>query len=231
MFSGSNTGPNLTNTVEISAAYIYLTPKGGGEPKELNELFVSNDDIKDKFYSKIEVDSSLALKANSTDVYSKTEVYNKTETYNKTEIDASIALLPLTSTTYTKTQVDSSLALKANVADVYNKTENDASLALKANAADVYTKIENEASLALKANVGDVYTKTENDASLALKANNADVYTKTQNDASLALKANANNAVFTNLIQGQSAYFSGNVSMASLLSLENNLKCCRNLLF
>ena len=50
MFSGSNSGPNLTNTVEITAAYIYLAPKNGGKPKELNELFVSDAEIKDKFF-------------------------------------------------------------------------------------------------------------------------------------------------------------------------------------
>ena len=86
MFSGSNSGPNLKNTVEITAAYIYLAPQDGGKPKELNELFVSDSEIKDKFYTKTEVDGkvdpkadksyvdgALLYKANSADVYTKTE--------------------------------------------------------------------------------------------------------------------------------------------------------------
>ena len=82
MFSGSNSEPNLKNTVEITAAYIYLAQPGGGKPKELTELFVSDADINDRFYSKAEVDgkvapkadkfyvdASLLLKANEYDVY------------------------------------------------------------------------------------------------------------------------------------------------------------------
>ena len=33
MFSGSNSGPNLKNTVEITAAYIYLAPQDEEDPK------------------------------------------------------------------------------------------------------------------------------------------------------------------------------------------------------
>ena len=63
MFSGSNSGPNLKNTVEITAAYIYLAPQDGGKPKELNDLFVSNDALNDRFYSKAEVDGKVNPKA------------------------------------------------------------------------------------------------------------------------------------------------------------------------
>jgi hypothetical protein len=69
----------------------------------------------------------------------------------------------------------------------------------------------------------DVYNRTQIDSSLALKANVADVYSKTLVDDYLALKANANNAIFTNLLQGQSADFSGNVSMGSALNVAGLL--------
>jgi hypothetical protein len=65
------------------------------------------------------MDTSLGLKANSADVYTKTQ------------IDTNI---------YTKTQMDTSLGTKANASDVYTKTQMDTSLGLKANSADVYTK-------------------------------------------------------------------------------------------
>ena len=86
MFSGSNSGPNLKNIVEITAAYIYIASQDEGKPKELNELFVSNDALENRFHSKSEVDSkvdpkadkayvdaALFLKANAYDVYTKTE--------------------------------------------------------------------------------------------------------------------------------------------------------------
>jgi hypothetical protein len=50
MFSGSNSGPNLKNTAEITAAYIYLAPQDGGKPKELNDLFVSNKALNDRLF-------------------------------------------------------------------------------------------------------------------------------------------------------------------------------------
>ena len=124
---------------------------------------------------------------------------------------------------YTKTQNDASFLLKANVVDVYTKTLIDSYLALKANVTDSHSKTVVDTYLSLKSNAADVYTKTQNDASFALKANVADVYTKALVDSYLALKANASNAIFTNLLQGQTAYFSGNVSMASVLNLQNNL--------
>ena len=43
--------------------------------------------------------------------------------------------------------------------------------------------------------------------------------TKTVVDSYLALKASANNAILTNLLQGQRAYFSGNVSVGSVLNV------------
>ena len=53
-------------------------------------------------YTKTEVDTSLALKA------------NQASTYTNTEVDTSLALKAAKLTTYTKTEVDISLALKAD---------------------------------------------------------------------------------------------------------------------
>lgn len=74
-------------------------------------------------YTKDEVDSVVGAKANSADVYTKDQ-------------------------TYTKDEVDGLVGAKANASDVYTKTEADGLLDAKADAADVYTKTE-------------VYTKEE----------------------------------------------------------------------
>ena len=104
MFSGSNSGPNLKNTVEITAAYIYLAPQDGGKPKELNDLFVCNDALENIFYSKSAVDGKVAPKA------------------DKTYVDAALFLKANAYDVYTKTEANSLLGLKANSSDVYSKT-------------------------------------------------------------------------------------------------------------
>ena len=105
MFSGSNSGPNLKNTVEITAAYIYLAPQDGGKPRELNDVFISNEAIKDQFYTKTEVDGKVDPKA------------------DKAYVDAALYLKANACEVYTKTEADSRLNLKANSADVYSKTD------------------------------------------------------------------------------------------------------------
>ena len=134
---------------------------------------------------KTEVETELALKANSADVYAKADV------------DTAMKAKANVADVYAKTEVDTALATKANAADVYKKTEVDSALALKANAADVYTKAEVDTvvgtkavkadvdtALAAKADVSTTYTKTDVDTALAAKAVKADV------DSAIALKAN-----------------------------------------
>jgi hypothetical protein len=93
-------------------------------------------------YTKSEVDSSLALKANSADVYLKTE------TYSQTEVDTQLSTKANSADVYNKTEIDNALDLKADILDV------DAALSLKANSADVYLKTE-------------TYSQAEVDAAIA----------------------------------------------------------------
>ena len=105
------------------------------------------------------------------------------------------------------TATQTALNLKAHAADVYTKTQDDTLFALKANVADVYTTTLVDSYLATKANIADSYNKAVIDTYVSLTASAADVYTKTIVDRYLALKANSNNAIFTDLLQGQSALF------------------------
>ena len=122
-------------------------------------------------YTKDEVDTLLAGKADVGD------------SYTKSEADELLAVKANAS------DVEGALALKANVVDVYSKTEADNLLAGKADTGVSYTKAEDDALLGVKANAADVYTKTEADGLLAAKANSADVYTISQTDGLLASKA------------------------------------------
>jgi hypothetical protein len=155
-------------------------------------------------YTKTEVDTSLALKADITTVNTALSLKSdQSTTYTKAEVDTSLALKANQSSTYTKTEVDtalsskadtttvnSALALKADQSTTYTKTQVDTSLALKADQSTTYTKTQVDTSLALKANQSTTYTKTEVDTSLALKANQSSTYTKTEVDTSLGLKLN-----------------------------------------
>ena len=105
MFSGSNSGPNLKNTVEITAAYIYLAPQDGGKPKELNDIFVFNEARNDRFYSKAEVDGKVNPKA------------------DKVYVDVALLYKADSDDVYTKAETSSFLSVKANAANVYSKTD------------------------------------------------------------------------------------------------------------
>lgn len=159
----------------------------------------------------------IALKANSSDVYTKTQTddllvdkADSTSVYTKNEADAivdgingSIALKANSSSVYTKTQTDGLLDDKADSDSVYTKTEADDLLSSKANANTVYTKTQADAlisgvnaSIALKADSSSVYTKTQADSLLADKADSDDVYSKTDVDDLLADKADSD-SVYT----------------------------------
>ena len=142
MFSGSNSGPNLKNTVEITAAYIYLAPQDGGKPKELNDLFVSNDALNDRFYSKAEVDGKVNPKA------------------DKVYVDVALLYKANSADVYTKPEANSLLIVKANAADVYSKTK-------VYTKTETYNKTELNTSMALLAPISTTYTKTQVDSSLA----------------------------------------------------------------
>ena len=113
MFSGNNSGPNLSNEVQITASRIYIPD--GTDQAELRDIFASHTQLNDYSYSKSDVDSKVSVKADASDV--RTALGYKA---NSADV-------------YTKTQVDTSLGLKANSTDVYTKTQVDTSLGLKAN--------------------------------------------------------------------------------------------------
>jgi hypothetical protein len=97
-------------------------------------------------YTKTQTDASLALKANSAEVYSKTDGDGRYR---------------LITDSYTKTQTDASLALKANSADVYSKTEGDGRYRL---ITDSYTKTEVDAKILAPTALTNYYTKSESDS-------------------------------------------------------------------
>jgi len=137
-------------------------------------------------YTKTEVDSYLATKANTADVYTKTQV------------DSALASKANIADVYTKTQVDNALSAKADKSTTYTKSEVDAALSAKANASSVYTKSEVNNLLGSKADkatslagygILDAYTKTETNSLLVAKADKAntlagygitDAYTKVE---------------------------------------------------
>jgi hypothetical protein len=166
-------------------------------------------------YTKVQIDSSLSLKA------------DQSTTYTKTEVDSNLALKADQSTTYTKTEVD---GIITNLPPEYS--DSDVSTYLSANGYDTSTNIVssivdtapttlntlNELAAALgddpnfattisnqiglKANQSSTYTKSEVDSSLSLKADTvtvntglalkadvASTYTKTQVDSALSYKA------------------------------------------
>lgn len=104
-------------------------------------------------------DNQIALKANTSDVYTKAQV------------DTGLNGKADKTTTYTKVEVDNALALKANSSDMATQ------LATKANVATTYTKTEVDNLLSPKATTSYV------DSQLALKANTSSIYTQAQLNA------------------------------------------------
>ena len=101
MFQGSNSGPNLTNSVEITASHIYLQQQTGVN-RNVNDLFVNQDSIIEYYYDKTQTDAMAYLKANATDVYTKRE--------SAAALDLKANVVDV----YTKIESDTALLLKAN---------------------------------------------------------------------------------------------------------------------
>lgn len=153
-----------------------------------------------------DINTELAKKANSADVYTKTE------TYTKTEVDTAIQNAEVDA--YTKSEMDTKLAAKANSADlgelaiksevaeadlasalatkINNKAEASTVSTLSGTVGEHTTAISNiNKTLEDKADADSVYTKDEADGLLNTKANATEVYTKTAADTLLNAKANA----------------------------------------
>lgn len=101
-----------------------------------------------------DVETALATKANSADVYTKTVVdtalsakANSADVYSKTAVDTALSNKADKSTTYTKTEVDTSLGNKADKSTTYTKTEVDTALSGKQNAIDDLSTIRSGAAL------------------------------------------------------------------------------------
>ena len=153
-----------------------------------------------------DINTELAKKANSADVYTKEE------TYTKDEIDTAIKNAEVDA--YTKSEMDTKLAAKANTADlgelaaksevaeadlasalatkINNKAEASTVSTLSGTVGEHTTAISNiNKTLEDKADADSVYTKDEADGLLNTKANATEVYTKTAADGLLNAKANA----------------------------------------
>ena len=153
-----------------------------------------------------DINTELAKKANSADVYTKEE------TYTKDEVDTAIKNAEVDA--YTKSEMDTKLAAKANTADlgelatksevaeadlasalatkINNKAEASTVSTLSGTVGEHTTAISNiNKTLEDKADADSVYTKDEADGLLNTKANATEVYTKTAADGLLNAKANA----------------------------------------
>lgn len=153
-----------------------------------------------------DINTELAKKANSADVYTKEE------TYTKDEVDTAIKNAEVDA--YTKSEMDTKLAAKANTADlgelatksevaeadlasalatkINNKAEASTVSTLSGTVGEHTTAISNiNKTLEDKADADSVYTKDEADGLLNTKANATEVYTKTAADTLLNAKANA----------------------------------------
>lgn len=152
-----------------------------------------------------DINTELAKKANSANVYTKEE------TYTKDEVDTAIKNAEVDA--YTKSEMDGKLAAKANVADLGGLAAKD-EIAEADLASALATKINGKAEASVvstlsgtvgehttaisninktledKADADSVYTKDEADGLLNTKANATEVYTKTAADGLLNAKAN-----------------------------------------
>lgn len=153
-----------------------------------------------------DINTELAKKANSANVYTKEE------TYTKDEVDTAIKNAEVDA--YTKSEMDGKLAAKANVADLGDLAAKD-KIAEADLASALATKINGKAEASVvstlsgtvgehttaigninktledKADADSVYTKNEADGLLNTKANATEVYSKTDADSLLNAKANA----------------------------------------
>lgn len=153
-----------------------------------------------------DINTELAKKANSANVYTKEE------TYTKDEVDTAIKNAEVDA--YTKSEMDGKLAAKANVADLGDLAAKD-EIAEADLASALATKINGKAEASVvstlsgtvgehttaigninktledKADADSVYTKNEADGLLNTKANATEVYSKTDADGLLNAKANA----------------------------------------
>lgn len=120
------------------------------------------------------IKSKLALKANSSDVYTKTQIDNKGY------ITKSVNNLDNYTTT---TALNTALNNKADKSTTYTKTEVDTALSSKANTSAIPTKVSdltNDSAFITKSvsNLNNYYTKTSIDTSLSSKANTSDLANK-----------------------------------------------------
>lgn len=153
-----------------------------------------------------DINTELAKKANSANVYTKEE------TYTKDEVDTAIKNAEVDA--YTKSEMDGKLAAKANIADLGDLAAKD-EIAEADLASALATKINGKAEASVvstlsgtvgehttaigninktledKADADSVYTKNEADGLLNTKANATEVYSKTAADGLLNAKANA----------------------------------------
>ena len=152
VYTKSQTDAKLAEKVDTDTLNNYYT--SSTVDSLLNQKANKNNVYaKSETYSKGEVDSALASKADSDDVYDKTYMDGIFEQIDNafTGVNTALGTKADKSTTYTKSEVDTALSGKADKSDTYTKSEVDTALSGKADASNVYSKTDADALLAKKA--------------------------------------------------------------------------------
>ena len=169
--AGTN-GTKLTNLQEGALSATSTEAVSG------KQLYATNQNI-------TTLQSTVAQKADKTDVYTKTEVDSQVSNLNTNlagKADTNLSNLTDTGRAAVKDIMKSDLDKKANQADVYTKTEVDSQVS------NLNTSLSGKADTSLSnlTDTGRAVVKDIMKSDLDKKANQADVYTKTEVDSQVS---------------------------------------------
>ena len=169
--AGTN-GTKLTNLQEGALSATSTDAVSG------KQLYATNQNV-------TTLQSTVAQKADKTDVYTKTEVDSQVSNLNTSlsgKADTSLSNLTDTGRAAVKDIMKSDLDKKANQADIYTKTEVDSQVS------SLNTSLSGKADTSLSnlTDTGRAAVKDIMKSDLDKKANQADVYTKTEVDSQVS---------------------------------------------